>query len=211
VRYSLGAIGVVLLLASSGCSISDTDDGAGLIRDAKSRYATLPTFPGATETAHSTTVARGADGGGPVTAAGVVYDFRLPADATVWTVERFYKTRMATLGWKLRERLPGLSGLRAGPVLNYRQGRYSASVNLEGGYDHALEVAVDENAKELRPGRRRTDAGAGAKDGAPASPPPTALEAIQEQPPRLGRSAVATNFSDTPSVVRVCDSPSCSS
>jgi len=56
-RYSLGAIGVVLLLAASGCSISDTDDGPGLIRDAKSRYATLPTFPGATETSHSTTVA----------------------------------------------------------------------------------------------------------------------------------------------------------
>jgi hypothetical protein len=140
--YSIGAIGVVLLLAASGSSISDNDDSAGLIRDAKTRYATLPTFPGATETAHSTTVARGGDGGGPVTAAGVVYDFRLPADATIRTVEGFYRTRMATLGWKLRERLPGLSGHRAGLVLNYHQGRYSASVNLEGGYDNAREVAV---------------------------------------------------------------------
>jgi len=146
-RYLLGAIGVATLLASTGCSISDTDDGAGLIRDAKTRYATLPTFPGATETDHSTTVARGGDGDGPVTSAGVVYDFRLPEDATVRTVERFYQRRLAALGWKLQERLPGLPHHRAGPVLNYRQGDYSASVNLEGGYGSTLEVAVDENAK----------------------------------------------------------------
>jgi hypothetical protein len=141
-RYSLGAMGVVLFLASTGCSISDTDDATGLIRDAKARYATLPRFPGATETDHSTTVARSGDGGGPVISAGVVNDFRLPEDATVRMVERFYETRMVTLGWKLRERLPGRSDHRAGPVLNFRSGRYSVSVNLEGGYDHMLEVAT---------------------------------------------------------------------
>jgi hypothetical protein len=143
-RYSIGAVGVVLLLTGAGCSISDTDDGASLIRDAKTRYATLPTFPGVAETAHSTTVGRGGDGGGPVTSAGVVYDFRLPKEATVRTVARFYETHMATLGWTLRERLPGRSDHRAGPVLNFRRGRYSVSVNLEGGYDHVLEVATTE-------------------------------------------------------------------
>src|SRR6185312_15436673 len=97
-RYLLGAIGVATLLASTGCSISDTDDGAGLIRDAKTRYATLPTFPGATETAHSTTVARGGgDGGGPVTSAGVLHDYRLPEAATVRAVAQFYLRRLTAM------------------------------------------------------------------------------------------------------------------
>jgi hypothetical protein len=146
-RYSVGAIGVVLLLASTGCSISDTDDGAGLIRDAKSRYATLPTFPGATETTHSTTVGRGGDGDGSVTSAGVVYDYRLPSTATVRGVARFYQRRLTATGWRLRERLPGLSHHRAGPTLNFKTGRYSLSVNLDGGYDHALEVSLVKDAR----------------------------------------------------------------
>ncbi len=145
-RYLLGAIGVAAVLTSTGCSVFDTDESAPLIRDAKARYATLPTFPGATETKHSTTVDRGGDGGGPVTAAGVVYEFRLPEQATVRAVEWFYERRMTALGWKLQEHLTGLSDHRAGPVLNYRQGRYSAGINLEGGYGHVLEVAVSRAA-----------------------------------------------------------------
>ena len=147
-RCSLGAIGVVLLLAASGCSISDTDDGAGLIRDAKTRYATLPTFPGATETDHSTTVGRGGgDGGGPVTSAGVLHDYRLPDTATVRAVARFYERRLTATGWRLHERLPGLPHHRAGPTLNFKTCRYSLSVNLDGGYDHALEVSLVKDAQ----------------------------------------------------------------
>ena len=145
-RHLLGAIGVAALLTSTGCSVFDTDESTGLIRDAKARYETLPTFPGARETGHSTTVARAGDGGGPVTSAGVVHEFRLPEAATVHAVERFYERRMTALGWRLWERLPGLPHHRAGPTLGFRQGDYSVSVNLDGGYDHALEVATDKQA-----------------------------------------------------------------
>jgi hypothetical protein len=112
------------------------------MRDAQARYSTIPAFPGAIETDHSTVTARAGDGNGPVTSAGVVHDYRLPVNAPVRTVEELYERRLTALGWKLRERLPGLSHHRAGPTLNFEQGAYSVSVNLEGGYDHVLEVVM---------------------------------------------------------------------
>lgn len=81
-----------------------------------------------------------------MTSAGVLYDYRLPEAATVPAVARFYLRRLTAMGWRLQERLPGLPHHRAGPTLNFRDGRYSLSVNLDGGYDHALEVGLSKDA-----------------------------------------------------------------
>ena len=67
-----------------------------------------------------------------MTSAGVLYDYRLPEAATVPAVARFYLRRLTAMGWRLQERLPGLPHHRAGPTLNFRDGRYSLSVNLDG-------------------------------------------------------------------------------
>jgi hypothetical protein len=141
----------VLVLAGvsvfTGCSPFGERAGADLIRGARAAYATIPPYPGATEISHSEDTARAGDGSGPVTGGGVLHVFRLPRGTSVRAVATFYRRRLAEHGWSLRETLPGLPDHRAGPVLNFRRGRDDASVNLEGGYDHELELGVVERAE----------------------------------------------------------------
>jgi len=66
---------------------------------------------------------------------GTRFDFALPTTASSARVALFFKRRLEPR-WLLVETL-------GGPVLNFRHGRASVSINLEGGSGHLLEVGID--------------------------------------------------------------------
>jgi hypothetical protein len=137
----IGLCVTACLLTGSGCAYVDEQEGQSLIDDASRIYPSLPTFPGATVIGKSSSLGH-EDETGPVTIGTVVLVFRLPTAATARAVERFYSRRLMAAGWRLRERLPGRPRHADGPVLNFRAGRRSVSVNLEGVYDHQMELTV---------------------------------------------------------------------
>jgi len=94
----------------------------------------LPVYPGARLLREVSSAYRREENG-PVVGYTTHLDFELPPDAAPDMVASFYKQNLEST-WRLVERLDG-------PVLNFRQGRSSLSVNLESWRAHILETAVD--------------------------------------------------------------------
>ena len=134
---------VASLLVCAACGPFGSQEGSDLVDGADQVYRALPTYPGAEQQRHDTSTGT-EDESGPVTSGTTLYVFRLPRGASVADVERFYRDRLVARGWRLSDRLPGLPDHQAGPVLNFDRGRDRVSINLEGGYDRQLEVAVTE-------------------------------------------------------------------
>jgi hypothetical protein len=68
---------------------------------------------------------------------------RLPAGSSISQVAAFYSRRLG-VRWRLDERIPGNG--RDGPVLNFRRGRASISVNLMSKKQRVLELGADHHA-----------------------------------------------------------------
>jgi hypothetical protein len=150
----MGIQRLLLLIAASAVTISLSacgpfggHEGSDLVEAAEATYQTLPAYPGAQEIRHETGTGTTGESG-PVTSGTTVHVFRLPQQVTVKDVEKFYTHQLHSLGWRLSGRERGLPNHRAGPVLNFDRGHEGVSINLEGGYDHALEVAVTDRRSE---------------------------------------------------------------
>jgi hypothetical protein len=131
VRLSALALGTLLAVALTGCG--GLDRGA-YVRANERLFKELPSFPGARlETETSTAYRSNEDG--PVVGYGTLFDLRLPPSTTAANVGSFFRQRLQP-PWRVVETL-------GGPVFNFRYGKASVSINLEGAHAHILEVAVD--------------------------------------------------------------------
>ena len=113
--------------------------GAGPDRDAYVRaneavFDQLPLIPGARLRDEVSTPVH-AEEEGPVVGYTTRFDLDLPHAAAAAPVASFFRRGLEPK-WRMVERLRG-------PVLNFRRGRASVSINLESWRAHVLEVAVD--------------------------------------------------------------------
>jgi hypothetical protein len=123
---------LIVLALVSGCASSS---GRGAYVKANERlFRELPRFPGATLRSE-TSAPYFKDDSGRILGYGTRFDLALPTDASSAQVALFFEHRLEPR-WLLVETL-------AGPVLNFRNGRASVSVNLEGASDHTLELGID--------------------------------------------------------------------
>lgn len=119
-----------------GCDGQGGVDQAAYVRANEAVFDRLPVFRGARLRAQSSAPYHaGEDGGGLVAGYTTLFLFGLPHAAQADDVAAFFQRRLEPK-WRLVERLDG-------PVLNFRKGRSSLSINLEGWRTHVLEVAVD--------------------------------------------------------------------
>jgi hypothetical protein len=127
---ALTAIAVPLGLAGCGSTV-DRDD---YVKANENLFRRLPIFPGAQlQREVSASYRSGEDG--PIVGYTTLFDSKLPPDAQADVVASFFRQNLEPT-WRLVERLDG-------PVLNFRKGRSSVSVNLESWQAHIIEIAVD--------------------------------------------------------------------
>ena len=130
----LAVISLVLMLLA-GCDLV----GSGVDRDgyvARNRAILdqLPRFPGSIERDEGSTPYR-AEESGPIVGYGTRVVLELPPGSRVDEVVSYFRTHLGHR-WRLVERLDG-------PVVNYRSGDASASLNFDNWTVHAMEIAVD--------------------------------------------------------------------
>ena len=94
----------------------------------------LPRFPGL-EPLEELSAAYRVEENGPIVGYGTVIVVKVPNDAGPGDVLAYYRKHLAS-EWELTETLDG-------PVLNYRRGDASASINLESWRGGEMEIAVD--------------------------------------------------------------------
>jgi hypothetical protein len=115
-----------------GCG--STVDRDEYVKANENLFRQLPVFPGARlQREVSASYRSGEDG--PIAGYTTLFDSKLPPDAQADVVASFFRQNLEPT-WRLVERLDG-------PVLNFRKGRSSVSVNLESWQAHIVEIAVD--------------------------------------------------------------------
>lgn len=123
---------IAIPLAAAGCG--STVDRDEYVKANESLFHQLPVFPGARLQGEVSTSYRGEEDG-PIVGYTTRFDFKLPPNAQADAVASFFRKNLEPT-WRLVERLDG-------PVLNFRKGGSSVSVNLESWRGHILETAVD--------------------------------------------------------------------
>lgn len=119
---------LVSVASLAGCGGGGPDLGRGAATEVG-----VPVFPGA-EVVERETLARRTTEEGQVVGGGMRIVFRLPGGAGPAAVARLYRRQLEP-DWTLVEELDG-------PVLNFRRGELTLSVNLESWRTHELEVAA---------------------------------------------------------------------
>lgn len=102
--------------------------------------ATLPLFPGARRLAE-TDAPYYKDDSRATTGYTSLVRYRLPAETGAAAVRRYFQARLDP-GWRLVEIVQGTR--QDGPVLNFRRGRSSLSINLMNARRDEFEITVDE-------------------------------------------------------------------
>jgi hypothetical protein len=128
--------GLALALAAlglAGCTSARDHD----VKANRAVFAQVPGFPGARLTSE-TSAAYSEDEDGPIVGYTTRFDLSLPPRSSPRAVAAFYRRRLLPR-WRLVEALDG-------PVLNFRRGEASVSINLESWRAHILEIAVDHAA-----------------------------------------------------------------
>jgi hypothetical protein len=118
-------------LLSFGCGGGQR---ANYVKDNEELFRSLPTLPGAVETA-KTSAPYATEEEGPTRGYTTTFRFSLPPDASGAEVAAFYG-RALRPRWRLVDRLDG-------PVLNFRRGGAFVSINLESSRGHEVEITVD--------------------------------------------------------------------
>jgi len=128
---ALTAIAVPLGLV--GCrSTVDRDE---YVKANENVFHQLPVFPGARLEREVSASYRSREDG-PIVGYTTLFYSKLPLDTQANVVASFFRQNLEP-AWRLVDRLDG-------PVLNFRKGRSSVSVNLESSQAHLLETAVDQ-------------------------------------------------------------------
>jgi hypothetical protein len=127
---ALMSIAVPLVLVGCGSTV----DRDAYVKANEKLFHQLPVYPGARLQREVSSAYRGEENG-PIVGYTTRFDFKLPPDAQPDMVASFFRQNLEPT-WRLVERLDG-------PVLNFRKGRSSLSVNLESWREHILETAVD--------------------------------------------------------------------
>jgi hypothetical protein len=117
----------------AGCAYSGVD-GDDYVRANVAIFDEVPRFPAASLLGRVSTPYRATEPG-PVVGYGTRFDLRLPLEAEGDEVAAFYEEGLRP-GWTLVERLDG-------PVVNFRRGDASLSINVESWRAHRLEIAID--------------------------------------------------------------------
>lgn len=120
-------------MAMAGCTSSGVD-GDDDVRANVAIFDELPRLPAASLLGQVSTPYRATESG-PVVGYGTRFDLRLPLAAEGDEVAAFYGVRLRP-GWTLVERLDG-------PVVSFRRGDASLSINVESWRAHRLEIAID--------------------------------------------------------------------
>ena len=119
-------------LALAGCASDRERD----VKANRSLYAQLPRFPGAHLRSETSSARREEDG--TILGYDTRFDLSLPPQTTPTSVAAFYRRKLLPK-WRLVETLDG-------PVLNFRRGNASVSINLDNWRVHILEIAVDHSS-----------------------------------------------------------------
>jgi hypothetical protein len=129
VALALAALGL------AGCA-SGRDD---YVKANQAVFAQVPRFPGARLTSE-TSAGYSEDEDGPIVGYTTRFELALPRRSSPRAVAAFYRRRLVPK-WRIVESLDG-------PVLNFRRGEASVSINLESWRSHVLEIGVDHAAYE---------------------------------------------------------------
>jgi len=125
----------VVVTAAAGCTGSDsTVDRDDYVNENEAIFEQLPSFPGARLSSESSSPYRDGENG-PVVGYVTRFVLQLPPETTADAVGSFFRRGLPP-EWLLVEELDG-------PVLNFRRGKASVSINLESWQAHEFEVGID--------------------------------------------------------------------
>jgi len=133
---------VTLAVAIVATGLGYGVDRDGYVARNMALFEELPMFPGARLTSVSSQAGRASESPwSPVLGYGTLFLLELPRDTAPETVAAFYERELVR-EWELTERITE-PPFAAGPILNYRRGEATLSVNLESWRAGVLEIAVD--------------------------------------------------------------------
>jgi hypothetical protein len=128
----LALTAIAVPLGAVGCG--STVDRDAYVKANEKLFHQLPVFPGARLQQVVSTSYRSEENG-PVVGYTTRFDFKLPVDAQPDNVASFFSQNLEPT-WRLVERIDG-------PVLSFRKGRASVTINLESWRADILETVVD--------------------------------------------------------------------